>query len=223
MRWSTTRLDRSNSARWTSARTRKNEKIGKTTRRCIQYSKRENSTINCTLIRYDSDREMIRNDLNVVFREQEQLDEERQYARYLNAYRQSHQRMEDSREWDLNNPNQWKLIGPTRIGDDDPRLGPSSAQIFAGEDLRATARKRAQQEQMKGYYQLQVIMINRWRSSDPDRRVSKKIGNKNGNVGLSYCTIIRTMNWSREVEIWRRLRTNADEWEIWLYINTMRS
>lgn len=123
-------------------------------------TEKENSSINCSLIRPDSDREMIRNDLKVVFREQEQLDEERQYARYLNAYRQSHQRIEDSREWDLNNPNQWKLIGPTRLGDDDPRLGPSSAQIFAGEDLRATARKRAQQEQMKDYYQLQVMMNN---------------------------------------------------------------
>ena len=156
--------------------------------------KKRELLIDCPPICHDSDREMIRNDLKVVFREHEQLDEERQYARHLNAYRQSHQKIEDSREWDLNNPNQWKLIGPTRMGDDDPRLGPSSAQIFAGEDLRATARKRAQQEQMKNYYQLQVRVVSECRSSDTDRRVLKKIGNMNGNVGRSYCTTIKTMN-----------------------------
>ena len=137
---------------------------------------------------------MIRNDLKAVFREQEELDQERRYARYLNAYRQSQQKIEDSREWDLNNPNRWKLTGPARVSDDDPRLGPSAAQIFDGEDLRAMARKRAQQEQMRNYYQLQVLMICERRSSDSDPRVLKKTGNRNGNAGRSYCTIIRTMN-----------------------------
>ena len=103
---------------------------------------------------------MIRNDLKTIFLEQEKFDQERQHARHLNEYRQLHQRIEDSREWDLNNPNQWKLIGPTRISDDDSRLGSSSAQIFAGEDLRAPARRKVQQEQMKNYYQIQVILIN---------------------------------------------------------------
>jgi len=38
-------------------------------------------------------------------------------------------------EWDLNNPDALKHELPGRLGDDDPRLGPSSLQKFAGEDL----------------------------------------------------------------------------------------
>jgi hypothetical protein len=40
-----------------------------------------------------------------------------------------------TREWDLNRPDAKKLDVPARLGDDDPRCGPSSLQRFAGEDL----------------------------------------------------------------------------------------
>lgn len=46
---------------------------------------------------------------------------------------------------------------PTRQGDDDPRLGASSFQIFQGEDLDAQKRKVRQQQQMKAIIEQQVV------------------------------------------------------------------
>lgn len=40
-----------------------------------------------------------------------------------------------TREWDLNRPDAKKTDKPARVGDVDPRCGPSSLQKFDGEDL----------------------------------------------------------------------------------------
>jgi hypothetical protein len=100
---------------------------------------------------------MIHNDLKHIFFQQEELCQQRQNAQELNEYRRLYQRPENAREWDLNDPDRWKHLTPTRISDDDSRLGPSSGQIFAGEDLQASTRKKAQQEQLKKYFDIQVI------------------------------------------------------------------
>jgi hypothetical protein len=102
-------------------------------------------------------RDMIRNDLKVILLEQDELDQQRQNARQLNDYRRLHQKPENAREWDLNNPHRKKYLTPTRISDDDPRLGPSSGQIFVGEDLQSSSRKKAQKEQLKMYFDIQVM------------------------------------------------------------------
>ncbi|UJR28222.1 hypothetical protein I4U23_009472 [Adineta vaga] len=100
---------------------------------------------------------MIRNDLKLIHLEQEELSQQRQCAQELNDYRRLYQRPEDTREWDLNDPDQWKYLTPARINDDDARLGPSSGQIFAGEDLQRFARKKAQQKQLKNYFDIQIM------------------------------------------------------------------
>ena len=105
------------------------------------------------------DRQTIRHDSKWIFLDQERTLEEHQHAQELNAYRRLHQRPENAREWDLNDPNRWKSQPPARISDQDPRLGPSSGQIFAGEDLRAPSRKKAQQEQMRNALHLQVMRM----------------------------------------------------------------
>ncbi|CAM4914143.1 unnamed protein product [Rotaria socialis] len=102
------------------------------------------------------DREMIRNDLKQRLLEQEDFSEQRQCAQELNNYRLLYQKPEDSREWDLNDPNKWKKLTPARISDDDPRLSLSSGQKFAGEDLQKSIRKKFQQEQLKNYFDLQT-------------------------------------------------------------------
>jgi len=102
---------------------------------------------------------MIRKDLKLLLVEQDEFYQQRQYAEELNDYRRVYQKPEDAREWDLNNPNRWKYVTPARIGDDDSRLGPSSGQIFAGEDLQASARRKAQQDQLKKYFDEQVIFL----------------------------------------------------------------
>eukprot|EP00943_MAST-04B_sp_MAST-4B-sp1_P008653 g8653.t1 len=53
-----------------------------------------------------------------------------------------------TREWDLNNPNALKKEKPPRVGDYDPRCGPSSLQQFSGEDLNKGDRIRMQQMQL---------------------------------------------------------------------------
>ncbi|CAF3808911.1 unnamed protein product [Adineta steineri] len=103
-------------------------------------------------------REMIRNDLKLIDHEQEELSQQRQYAQELNEYRRLYQKPEDAKEWDLNNPNSWKYLTPSRINDDDARLGPSSGQIFAGEDLQGSVRRKAQQEQLKKYFDTQIMI-----------------------------------------------------------------
>ncbi|CAF3321059.1 unnamed protein product, partial [Rotaria sp. Silwood2] len=97
------------------------------------------------------------NDLKQILLEQEELSQKSQYEQELNNYRRLYQKPEHAKEWDLNDPNRWKQLTPTRINDNDSRLGPSSGQIFIGEDLQASKRKKIQQEQLKRYFNLQVI------------------------------------------------------------------
>lgn len=47
-----------------------------------------------------------------------------------------------NREWDLNDPERLKNDRPARVGDDDPRCGPSSMQQFDGEDLHKAEREQ---------------------------------------------------------------------------------
>lgn len=54
--------------------------------------------------------------------------EMRQLQKEVNDFRKFFQRPEDRREFDLNDPNGMKKQLPCRLHDDDPRLGPSSAQ-----------------------------------------------------------------------------------------------
>ncbi len=99
---------------------------------------------------------MIRNNYKQILLQEEGLSQQRQKEKELNQYRQLYQKPENAREWDLNDRNRWKYLTPTRITDQDSRLGPSSGQIFTGEDLQASIRKKAQQEQLKNYFDIQV-------------------------------------------------------------------
>ena len=58
-----------------------------------------------------------------------------------------------AREWDLNNPDALKNEQPPRVGDYDPRCGPSSVQQFSGEDLNKGDRIKMQQMQLKDWTQ----------------------------------------------------------------------
>lgn len=60
------------------------------------------------------------------------------------------------REWDINRPDHKQIDAPGRVGDDDARCGPSSMQMFDGEDLSAGDRKAAQLEQAKNWWEEQA-------------------------------------------------------------------
>ena len=50
-------------------------------------------------------------------------------------FRQANQLKNTRREWDLNRPDAKLMDIPARVGDSDPRCGPSGTQKFDGEDL----------------------------------------------------------------------------------------
>lgn len=74
----------------------------------------------------------------------------------VNHFRSLYQRPEQSRDFDLFDPNGLKKSLPARIGDDDPRLSVSGAQIFDGEDLTEKDRKRLQKQQQRSWLEQQI-------------------------------------------------------------------
>ncbi|XP_067643757.1 RIB43A-like with coiled-coils protein 2 [Eurosta solidaginis] len=74
----------------------------------------------------------------------------------LNYYRCQFQRKDQRREYDLNDPNWIKKALPTRVADDDTRLGISSAQVFSGEDLGRNERHLRQRAQQRAWLDQQV-------------------------------------------------------------------
>lgn len=89
----------------------------------------------------------------------------------LQDYRQTFQKKELRREWDLNDPEAKRKDLPARVGDEDPRNGPSSLQKFEGEDLDYKARRAAQQLQQRSWAQQQVNekLAKKWMEQERDR------------------------------------------------------
>lgn len=81
--------------------------------------------------------------------ELENRERRRQMLQEEQEFRKTHQRVEDRREFDLNDPGRLKKDKPARLSDEDVRCGVSSLQMFHGEDLGRFERMKAQQEQMK--------------------------------------------------------------------------
>ena len=67
----------------------------------------------------------------------------------LVEYRKENQRMEDRREYDINDPDSKLKDIPARVSDEDPRMTVSGMQKFEGEDLEYERRKKLQQKQVK--------------------------------------------------------------------------
>ncbi|XP_065073068.1 RIB43A-like with coiled-coils protein 2 [Ochlerotatus camptorhynchus] len=89
----------------------------------------------------------------------------------VNHFRSLHQRPEQSRDFDLFDPNGLKKTLPARLGDDDPRLTVSGAQKFDGEDLTEKDRKRIQMQQQRSWLEQQ---IRDKRQAEMDRVAAEK-------------------------------------------------
>lgn len=63
-------------------------------------------------------------------KEKELNDDRRRIAKEINDYRTFHQKSEDTREFDLNDPKYISHCLPARVGDNDSRLGISCAQKY---------------------------------------------------------------------------------------------
>ncbi|EDO27826.1 predicted protein, partial [Nematostella vectensis] len=72
--------------------------------------------------------DMKRNDMICALMQQRQEHDIRELNKEVNTFRQEHQRPEDTREWELNDPDCLKKDKPARVSDDDPRCGISSLQ-----------------------------------------------------------------------------------------------
>lgn len=90
----------------------------------------------------------------VLQKEVDELKANRERA--VNDYRQTFQKRELNREWDLNDPKRFQKEIPARVDDHDPRLGVSSLQKFQGEDLDMPQRRRAQALQQQEWARQQI-------------------------------------------------------------------
>ncbi|EDO49672.1 predicted protein [Nematostella vectensis] len=99
--------------------------------------------------------DMKRNDMICALMQQRQEHDIRELNKEVNTFRQEHQRPEDTREWELNDPDCLKKDKPARVSDDDPRCGISSLQKFVGEDLNSKSRRKLQEEQMREWVKQQ--------------------------------------------------------------------
>ncbi len=73
----------------------------------------------------------------------------------LNEFRKQHQTFEMRREYDINHPRFQAMQQPIRTGDEDERLGVSSGQVMAGEDLQMAERVKMQKAQLHGWLEEQ--------------------------------------------------------------------
>lgn len=75
-------------------------------------------------------------------------------------FRKENQRVEDRREYDLNDPDFKLKDVPARVSDADPRLTVSGMQKFDGEDLEYERRKNLQQKQLRyRYIELHALQL----------------------------------------------------------------
>ncbi|XP_034836612.1 RIB43A-like with coiled-coils protein 2 [Maniola hyperantus] len=99
--------------------------------------------------------QMIKDSNLAAVLEARENEERRRIGVEIDEYRQRYQRKEDSREYDLNNPDVLKMQLPPRASDGEP-VGLSSAQKFEGEDLEYEERKKIMAAQKNAWLEQQV-------------------------------------------------------------------
>ncbi|KAI8904398.1 RIB43A-domain-containing protein [Gorgonomyces haynaldii] len=102
------------------------------------------------------DRQAVLNADILTLMDQQVLQERRDVLKQTNDFRKQHQQAHQRRDFDLYDPLALKKDLPARIGDNDPRTGPSSLQKFNGEDLGEKQRLENQKEQRRVWTDLQM-------------------------------------------------------------------
>ncbi|XP_055532286.1 RIB43A-like with coiled-coils protein 2 [Wyeomyia smithii] len=92
--------------------------------------------------------------IQLKHREQQLL--RQQLETEINQFRALSQKPEQSRDFDLFDPNYLKKSQPARVGDYDPRLTVSGAQKFDGEDLSQKERIQLQKQQQRSWLEQQI-------------------------------------------------------------------
>ncbi|CAB3241489.1 unnamed protein product [Arctia plantaginis] len=99
--------------------------------------------------------QMIKDSNLAVVLEAREKEERRRIGEEIDKYRKMYQRLEDRREYDLNDPDVLKKQLPPRASDGEP-VGLSSAQKFEGEDLDYEERKKIMADQKNSWLEQQV-------------------------------------------------------------------
>ncbi|XP_043276619.1 RIB43A-like with coiled-coils protein 2 [Venturia canescens] len=102
------------------------------------------------------DEALVRSSQFAIRNEKREEEERRKINAEINTFRQVYQRAEDRRDFDLYDPDRLKKSLPARTCDEDPRLGPASAQKFEGEDWNYAERMKIQREQMQAWLYQQM-------------------------------------------------------------------
>ncbi|XP_056394665.1 RIB43A-like with coiled-coils protein 2 isoform X2 [Hyla sarda] len=110
---------------------------------------------------FDADREQY--DKVALMLEEREQQMSHDLDRAVQNYRQQHQKPETRREYDLYDPDALKKDRPARVSDHDPRCGPATLQMFAGEDLNEKKRR-----------ELQTDMTKKWLTEQIDERKRKE-------------------------------------------------
>ncbi|CCW71352.1 unnamed protein product [Phytomonas sp. Hart1] len=144
------------------------------------------------------DRQALLMDRHAVALQQEVNKIRAEREKDLSEYRQTFQKNEQRREWDLNDPQAKVKELPARVSDDDPRNGPSSLQKFEGEDLDFHERRAAQQRQQ-----------HEWAQQQTEEKLAKKWMEQEANCAFDNRneeTNYRTYQIERNIAEQRRLR-----------------
>lgn len=118
---------------------------------------------------FDQQRIMMDKHAQVLQREVGKIRTERE--KEVQQFRETFQKPESRREFDLNDSTRVRSALPARVHDSDPRCGASSVQRFEGEDLDFKERKLAQQRQQREWAQQQVEekLVKKWSEADAHR------------------------------------------------------
>ncbi|XP_014206591.1 RIB43A-like with coiled-coils protein 2 [Copidosoma floridanum] len=100
------------------------------------------------------DEALVRSSKLASLLQRQQDQERRRLNQEINAFRQTHQKPESRRDFDLDDPALLKKSKP--LAEAYHELGPSSAQKFEGEDENQAVRRREQREQMQAWIAQQV-------------------------------------------------------------------
>ena len=119
---------------------------------------------------YDTQALMMDKHAQVLQREVDEIRLQRE--REVLNYRETFQKKQCGREWDLNDPKRVRNTLPPRVCDDDPRCGTASMQKFEGEDLDAANRRKAQAQQQREWAEQQMDekLMKKWNEKEANRQ-----------------------------------------------------
>lgn len=127
------------------------------------------------------DRQALLMDKHACVLQKEVSDIRSRREKELVDYRQTFQKREAARDYDLDDPKRITKDIPARVHDEDPRNGPSGLQRFEGEDLEAFNRRRAQQQQIRDWSQQQIDekLAKKWMESEANRTFEDRLEETN--------------------------------------------